>query len=674
TTIRNLYSLWFPPADQVKEGPCTLVCNSTTNVVSCDPPPPSDSPCACALYSPTNYTGLSVALSNLSGPIPASIGGLLHLTYLNLQGNNFSGPIPTQLCQLTALQYMDLSNNSLDGTIPACFAALTNLLVLDLHHNQLSGPIPQELGSMLSLQTLFLKRNRLTGAIPSNISLAQNLTNLWVDNNTLNGHLPGPLGNLVNLISLDLLPPQSLAPYHRHLSLTFCHTSSILPPIHPTPLSNLHLPAHQHAPRRQQLLSARGAVLQQQPPQQRTRDLLCPAQHELPRLLRLLLLLQLLPASPAVNGGHNRNSGGGCGVCGRCASSAHLVAVEETIRCLQARAPSESCTVPRDPATSQGAFGVVYCAQGPADQLWAIKRSRMIAKDASESTVFETEVRTVSRLSHRNLVRLLGYCSERGEQILVYEFVPNGPLSNYLYASHQGACLDFQQRLEVAIGVAEGLAYLHSSTQPAMVHRDIKPANILLDAGWQAKIADFGLVKDLGDAGASVATRMVGTRGYLDPEYFSRDKVTTKADVYSFGVVLMELVTGRPASSVDPTSDNHATIHISSWTIPYVEDGDIAPISDPRIFTPEISEHLLAMSKIAKDCMQLPGKERPEMVDVARMLRDVRRRAFGVGAEEIQLDEVPASPLASLYSYHHSQPASGYGTDSYIEFSGPVPK
>ncbi|CAI7842662.1 unnamed protein product [Closterium sp. NIES-53] len=109
-------------------------------------------------------------------------------------------------------------------------------------------------------------------------------------------------------------------------------------------------------------------------------------------------------------------------------------------------------------------------------------------------------------------------------------------------------------------------------------------------------------------------------------------------------------------------------------TIPYVEDGDIAPISDPRIFTPEISEHLLAMSKIAKDCMQLPGKERPEMVDVARMLRDVRRRAFGVGAEEIQLDEVPASPLASLYSYHHSQPASGYGTDSYIEFSGPVPK
>ncbi|CAI7842664.1 unnamed protein product, partial [Closterium sp. NIES-53] len=241
-------------------------------------------------------------------------------------------------------------------------------------------------------------------------------------------------------------------------------------------------------------------------------------------------------------------------------------------------------------------------------QLWAIKRSRMIAKDASESTVFETEVRTVSRLSHRNLVRLLGYCSERGEQILVYEFVPNGPLSNYLYASHQGACLDFQQRLEVAIGVAEGLAYLHSSTQPAMVHRDIKPANILLDAGWQAKIADFGLVKDLGDAGASVATRVVGTRGYLDPEYFSRDKVTTKADVYSFGVVLMELVTGRPAlvsivrtslslfihasrshslaslsrppsfgvvlmelvtgrpaSSVDPTSDNHATIHISSW-------------------------------------------------------------------------------------------------------------
>ncbi|CAI5515029.1 unnamed protein product [Closterium sp. Naga37s-1] len=763
TTIRNLYSLWFPPADQVKEGPCTSVCN--TNVVSCDPLPPPDAPCACALYSPTNYTGLSVALSNLSGPIPTSIGGLLHLTYLNLQGNNFSGPIPIQVCQLTALQYMDLSNNSLDGTIPSCFAALTNLLVLDLHHNQLSGPIPPELGSMLSLQTLFLRRNKLTGAIPSNISLAQNLTNLWVDNNTLNGHLPGPLGNLVNLVSLSISSNPGVNgsipdTFTRLISLEFFNaTNTSLSGSMPSCFASMPNLTHIMLPAGNNFCPAEGQCCSNNLPSNAPESFYAPPNMSCPICSACSSFCSSCQPPPLSTGAII-----GIVVAGVVFVAAVLAALiwwqwrkrfvasklaewEEALKrhsfhrftLRDIRLATNNFN--RANLIGQGAFGVVYCAQGPGDQLWAIKRSRMIAKDASESTVFETEVRTVSRLSHRNLVRLLGYCSERGEQILVYEFIPNGPLSNFLYASNQGACLDFQQRLEVAIGVAEGLAYLHSSTQPAMVHRDIKPANILLDAGWQAKIADFGLVKDLGDDGASVATRVVGTRGYLDPEYFSRDKVTTKADVYSFGVVLMELVTGRPATSVDPTSDNHATIHISSWTIPYVEDGDIAPISDPRIFTPEISEHLLAMSKIAKDCMQLPGKERPEMVDVARilwdlpgkerpemvdvarmlrdvrrrskpvllpslhhclfqslppphplrrpqlpgkerpemvdvarMLRDVRRRAFGVGAEEIQLDEVPASPLASLYSYHHSQPASGYGTDSYIEFSGPVPK
>ncbi|CAI6009296.1 unnamed protein product [Closterium sp. NIES-65] len=750
-TIRNLYSLWFPPADEVKGGPCTLVCNSTTNVVSCDPPPPPDALCACVLYSPTNYTGLSVALSNLSGPIPTSIGGLLHLTYLNLQGNNFSGPIPTELCQLTALQYMFLRRNRLTGAIPSNISLAQNLTNLYVIHSEshLEGParlptsrsllpstspFPSPTSLPFSPQFVFLTLS----AIFLCLSHLHLLPLLWVDNNTLNGHLPGPLGNLVNLVSLNATNTSLSG------SMPSCFASM-------PNLTRIMLPAGNN------FCPAEGQCCSNNLPSNAPESFYAPPNMSCPICSACSSFCSSCQPPPLSTGAII-----GIVVAGVVFVAAVLAAIiwwqwrkrfvasklaewEEalkrhsfhrfTLRDIRLATNNFNranligqgafgvvyCA--QGPA-DQGAFGVVYCAQGPADQLWAIKRSRMIAKDASESTVFETEVRTVSRLSHRNLVRLLGYCSERGEQILVYEFVPNGPLSNYLYASHQGACLDFQQRLEVAIGVAEGLAYLHSSTQPAMVHRDIKPANILLDAGWQAKIADFGLVKDLGDNGASVATRVVGTRGYLDPEYFSRDKVTTKADVYSFGVVLMELVTGRPASSVDPTSDNHATIHISSWTIPYVEDGDIAPISDPRIFTPGISEHLLAMSKIAKDCMQLPGKERPEMVDVARMLRDVRRRskpvllpsphyclfqsipshtphplrpqlpgkerpemvdvarmlrdvrrrAFGVGAEEIQLDEVPASPLTSLYSYHHSQPASGYGTDSYIEFSGPVPK
>ncbi|GJP49364.1 hypothetical protein CLOM_g8585 [Closterium sp. NIES-68] len=692
-----LYDKWFPGVLPIGYA-CPLLCNST-DVVSCDPVPLVGPYCTDALpYSPTNYTGLSVALSNLSGPIPTSIGVLSHLTYLDLHGNNFSGPIPTELCQLTALQYMELGNNSLSGTIPSCFSRLTNLQVLDLHRNQLSGPMPPELGNMLSLQTLFLKNNSLTGAIPSNLSLAQNLTNLWLGNNNLHDHLPGPLGNLPNLVSLSISDNPGINgsipdAFTRLISLqSFNATNTSLSGSMPPCFSNMQNLTHIILPPGNNFCPAEGQCCSDNLTSSAPSAFRAPPNMTCPFCTFCSSFCGSCQPPPL-------STGAIVGIVVACVVfvaallaliiwwqwrkrfvASKLAEWEEALKrhsfhrfsLRDIRLATNNFN--RANLIGQGAFGVVYCAQGPGDQLWAIKRSRMIAKDASESTEFESEVRTVSRLSHRNLVRLLGYCSERGEQILVYEFVPNGPLSNYLYATHQGACLDFQQRLEVAIGVAEGLAYLHSSTQPAMVHRDIKPANILLDATWQAKIADFGLVKDLGDNGASVATRVVGTRGYLDPEYFSRDKVTTKADVYSFGVVLMELVTGRPASSVDPTSDNHATIHISSWTIPYIEDGDITPISDPRIFSPEISEHLMAICKIAKDCMQLPGKDRPEMVDVARMLRDVRRQAFGVGAEEIQLNEVPASPLASLYSYHHSQPASGYGTDSYIEFSGPVPK
>ena len=236
----------------------------------------------------------------------------------------------------------------------------------------------------------------------------------------------------------------------------------------------------------------------------------------------------------------------------------------------------------------EGAFAIVY--RGDAGAVgarragsdsggqsggvqWAIKRSKRQLLEGSPGALgFEREVLTLSRLAHRNLVRLLGYCIAEREHILVYELAENGSLGHALKTSTPH--LSFSCRVDIALGAAEGLHYLHSAALPSVVHRDVKPDNILLDKDMAAKVADFGLLRDLLEAGEevldgvaggsmrleqpqaqspsgqrqrhqSVYTRVAGTPGYLDPEYHLTSKVTVKGDVYSFGVVLLELFTGR---------------------------------------------------------------------------------------------------------------------------------
>ncbi|CAI5988406.1 unnamed protein product [Closterium sp. NIES-64] len=200
----------------------------------------------------------------------------------------------------------------------------------------------------------------------------------------------------------------------------------------------------------------------------------------------------------------------------------------------------------------EGGFAVVFRGKGPGDVGWAVKRSkRPLSEGSAGARDFEKEVFLISRLSHKSLVRLLGYCMEAGEYILVYELAANGSLGSALSKSRPH--LTFIQRLDIAIGTAEALHYLHTAVNPPIVHRDIKPDNILLDQHLNAKLGDFGLLKSMLGAGDSAGaatsafTRVAGTPGYLDPDYHRTSKVTTKGDVYSFGVVLLELFTGQRA-------------------------------------------------------------------------------------------------------------------------------
>ncbi|GJP47927.1 hypothetical protein CLOM_g7097 [Closterium sp. NIES-68] len=261
----------------------------------------------------------------------------------------------------------------------------------------------------------------------------------------------------------------------------------------------------------------------------------------------------------------------------------------------------------KDNVIGRGGFGVVYKGHSPHGQLWAVKRSTVMTND------FGTEVRAMASLNHAHLVRLLGFCLDQNvetgkqEQILVYEFVGNRDLHYHIYRTKRP--LSLRQRLRLAQGAAEGLAYLHEFDTP-ILHRDIKPANILVTRDMHAKVADFGLLKRL-THGASDATRVAGTPGYVDPDYNRTNIITAKSDVFSFGIVLLELLSGTPPNF-------HQEIHIREWAMKMVDLYELEALKDSRLQASD--EAVVDFADLALDCIKAPGTRRPDMKDVAYRL------------------------------------------------------
>ncbi|KZV19018.1 hypothetical protein F511_08446 [Dorcoceras hygrometricum] len=202
----------------------------------------------------------------------------------------------------------------------------------------------------------------------------------------------------------------------------------------------------------------------------------------------------------------------------------------------------------------QGGFGFVHKGVLPDGREVAVKSLK--AGSGQGEREFQTEVDIISRVHHRHLVSLVGYCIAGEQRMLVYEFVPNKTLEFHLHAKGQPV-MDWATRLRIAVGSAKGLAYLHEDCHPRIIHRDIKTANILLDFNFEAMVADFGLAKLTSENYTHVSTRVMGTFGYLAPEYASSGKLTEKSDVFSFGVMLLELITGRkPVDHTNKTMED----------------------------------------------------------------------------------------------------------------------
>uniref|UniRef100_J3L283 non-specific serine/threonine protein kinase n=2 Tax=Oryza brachyantha TaxID=4533 RepID=J3L283_ORYBR len=266
----------------------------------------------------------------------------------------------------------------------------------------------------------------------------------------------------------------------------------------------------------------------------------------------------------------------------------------------------------------EGGFGKVYIGALGNGRRVAIKQLKVGSGQGEKE--FRAEVDIIGRIHHRHLVTLVGYCVTEHHRLLVYEFVSNKTLEHHLHGRGL-AVMDWPKRMKIAIGSARGLTYLHEDCHPRIIHRDIKSANILLDDAFEAKVADFGLAKFTNDSLTHISTRVMGTFGYMAPEYASSGKLTDRSDVFSFGVVLLELITGRkPVDSSQPLGEESLVEWARPLLVDALETDDFRELADPALERRYSRSEMRRMVEAAAACIRHSVAKRPRMVQVWRSL------------------------------------------------------
>ncbi|CAN1324695.1 Probable serine/threonine-protein kinase At1g01540 [Linum perenne] len=256
----------------------------------------------------------------------------------------------------------------------------------------------------------------------------------------------------------------------------------------------------------------------------------------------------------------------------------------------------------------EGGYGIVYHG--------VLQDGGQVAGQAERE--FKVEVEAIGRVRHKNLVRLLGYCAEGARRMLVYEYVNNGNLEQWLHGE-VGPCspLTWEIRMNIILGAAKGLAYLHEGLEPKVVHRDVKSSNILLDQLWNAKVSDFGLAKLLCSERSYITTRVMGTFGYVAPEYASTGMLNESSDVYSFGILVMEIISGRnPVDYARPPEE----VNLVDWIKKMVTSRNAEGVLDPKLSEKPASRALKRALLVALRCVDPISQKRPKMGHIVHML------------------------------------------------------
>ncbi|KAL3618918.1 LRR receptor-like serine/threonine-protein kinase hsl2 [Castilleja foliolosa] len=468
---------------------------------------------------PKGIWGLSrlelVELTNnrLEGSVPETIAGLTALEQLLISGNKFSGEMPIGICNLTELRRIYTVGNMFSGELPSCIDRLSNLQELHMQGNNFSGEIPNNITGFRQLTQLDLSTNQLSGVIPGELGSLSRLTYLNISNNILSGEIPEDLAKLrlsVFDVSNNRLEGKVPTGFDTNFSLPGLLGNTELCSFNLAPLRPCLGPKRAHK-KSYLLVGIISAVV------------------VIPVVLLVLLLLKM---KKLINFGRKRTQTWKV-------TAFQKVPLDEKDVLASLRAEN---------VIGSGGSGCVYKVVLKSGQTVAAKKL-WEAKGSEPEGAFRAEVETMGGIRHVNIVKLLFTCISEDYRILVYEYIENGSLGDVLHDLEGGGVLmDWPKRLAIAMGTAQGLAYLHHDCVPAIMHRDLKSNNILLDEEFTPKVADFGLAKTLKvdvNESQQLMSRVAGSYGYIAPEYAYTMKVTEKSDVYSFGIVLLELLTGK---------------------------------------------------------------------------------------------------------------------------------